>query len=127
MFLKRSPPTTGSGWAKPFPPIDPIPSSPLPLVPQHQALASSATAQACPGARLRVEKLCPPVTAEGVRRLVMVPSPRFPAVLSPQQNAWSAAVMPQLTAFQPSPLPLKAPTVTTRKEPDPATGVGRNF
>src|SRR6266566_10011771 len=60
-------------------------------------------------------KLSPPVTATGLVRFVVVPSPSWPLSLSPQQYAAPAVVTPQVW---------KLPALTAAKVSPPTTATG---
>src|SRR5580692_7508454 len=67
--------------------VEPLPSSPFPPLPQHHTLPSVSSAQVClPPASICVAFAGRPVTATGVCRSVVVPSPSWPLLLDPQQN-----------------------------------------
>ena len=67
-----------------------------------------------PARTIRKER--PPATATGLRRSWVVPSPSWPSVFRPQQNARRSVVMPQ--EWSP-------PALTWRKRSPPRTAKGR--
>src|SRR5439155_1679301 len=89
----------------------------------HKAGEEQHTAERLHGSILSLENYASPrgghcTTRTGVSRLIVVPSPSWPALLSPQQEAAPAAVTPQVCE---SP----ARTAANVTPPDTSAGVNR--
>src|SRR2546428_9872095 len=74
----------------------PSPSWPEELSPQQYAAPLVVTPQVCSGIKvppaLSVANVKPPATGVGMSCWAVVPSPSWPKLLEPQQNAWPDAL-----------------------------------
>jgi len=103
--------------------VDPSPSCPYPLRPQHQALPNSVKPQVTLPPAERLAKVSPPTTGTGEDRFAedepfpVVPSPSRPSQLAPQQYATAGAALLRPQSWS-------GPATMLRKVMPPEIGCG---
>ena len=115
---KVSPPEGATGMRLTPVAVAGSPSWPVKLSPQQYAVfivGALAIPQEWPAPVRTVAKVSPPPTPSGVVLPVVVPSPSWPLLLSPQQYAAPTVVMPQV---------FRNPALTAAKVSPPETAAG---